>query len=297
MRGPEVHRRGNCSLIAPGPFDPSRLGSLAWGARTAVLVAIFALVAAGSVSAQDDPIGEPLWVLHPSYWEGARFIREACDTYTRDMWYREFSGAPSPASDYRSRYREAAERLGLEGVGFGDLPFAPYSFTPSGEVIWSQAYIDRLKKNQAAINQLESLWSRAENSVQRQLDTIFLAIYNPYGFSRSIGSGHGEPAGSVDGLTDVDRTTYPILVRKLSYSKKVDAEMRDLLAQQLAHISVRAAQVRIAILAIASSMCTEADPTGVLRQQLLITREYVKDVVFLIQSVLQPGSAGQIVVR
>ena len=121
-----------------------------------------------------------------------------------------------------------------------------------------------------------------------------------YGFSRSIGSGHGEPADTVDGLTDVDRATYPILVRRLrrpSSSADGDEEVRDLLSQQFVHISVRAAQVQIDILAMASSMCTEADLTGVLRQNLLITRQYVEDVVFLIQSVLQRGSAGQIVVR
>ena len=257
------------------------------------------MATAGSVSAQDDL--EPLWTLHPSYWQGARFIHKACDSYTRDMWHREFTGAPSPISDYSSRYREAAERLGLDGVGFGDLPFSPYTFTPSlPGVIFDPAVIARLEKNHAAISQLESLWNRAENSVQHQLDTIFLAIYNPYGFSRSIGSGHGKPAETVDGLTDVDRTTYPAFVRKLSGNQEIDEhdeQIRDLLSQHFENVSLRAAQVRIAILAIAFSMCSEADPTGALRQHLLITREYVDDVVNLMQSALQPGSGGWIVVR
>ena len=112
----------------------------------------------------------------------------------------------------------------------------------------------------AARSSMEGLWIRAENSLQHQLESIFLEIYNPYGFSRS---------NNVDGLADVDFANYPILVRPISASTELLPEpawiIRHTLYQHAQSISLRAAQIRISILAMASSLCSEADPTGDLR--------------------------------
>ena len=209
--------------------------------------------------------------------EAARLVREACLSYTQAEWHTEFSGAPSAPGlglAYNSRYRQASQKLEIWSLESELIDENLQLLTPARATPGSEVYA-----NPNIARAIELFWDNALIHAHNRVAWALENLYNPFDpgppprTRLSPGPGIDALRKIVDDAPRIDELSLEELEALLERPGVYD---------HFGELSMRASQTRVAIMDIQAAMCREADPTGLLREDLRLVREYLAEMLSIL---------------